>query len=334
MSRPVKSPWAVVLAAGDGARLRPLTRLLYEQDLPKQFAVIEGGRSLLQSTLDRLAARFPAERTVVVVGKSQETVARHQLGDFAGVEIVAQPRNLGTGPGLLLPLARVRARDPGARVAVFPSDHYVPRPERLLEGIETALEAVDRSGLALIGVEPDRPETEYGWIVPESNASTSAAGIQIVHRFVEKPERPLAERLLRQGALWNTFICVGRLQEFWEEARLHMPRTARLFNLYAEHAGQPDEGHVLEEIYSRIEPANFSRDVLERARGLGVVPVRDSGWSDWGSPRRIFESLRGMADRQRLLTRIATVRRTRAVLLAAAAPDHVLQGDDAGALPA
>src|SRR5712691_5007185 len=127
MSRPVKSPWAVVLAAGDGARLRPLTRLLYEQDLPKQFAVIEGGRSLLQSTLDRLAARFPAERTVVV-GKSQETVARHQLRDFAGVEIVAQPRNLGTGPGLLLPLARVRAREPGARVAVFPSDHHVPSP--------------------------------------------------------------------------------------------------------------------------------------------------------------------------------------------------------------
>ena len=239
MNPTINRPWAVVLAAGDGTRLRPLTRLLYGEDLPKQFTAIAGERSLIQATLDRLAASFPPERTVVVVGKSYEAVARRQLRDYQGVDVVVQPRNLGTGPGLLLPLARIRARERSARVAVFPVDHYVPRPERLLEGVESALDAAERPGLTLIGVEADRPETEYGWIVPGQRASKNTTTIQVVRRFVEKPDRVLAEELLRQGALWNTFISIGRAREFWSAALRHLPRVARLLALYAERRWSP-----------------------------------------------------------------------------------------------
>jgi len=318
----IKRRWAVVLAAGDGTRLRPLTRLLYGEDLPKQFAAIDGERSLVQVTLDRLAARFPRERTVVVVGKSHEAVARRQLRGYEGVDLVVQPRNLGTGPGLLLPLARIRARDRGARVAVFPADHFVSRPEPLLAGVESALDAAERPGLTLIGVQPDRAETEYGWIVPERGASGSVTAIQGVRRFVEKPQRALAEELLRQGALWNTFICIGRLGEFRAAAFRQMPRVARLLERYTERVGRPDEGGFLDQLYAQMEPANFSRDVLEKEQGLGVVAVKDSGWSDWGTPRRVFESLRGMRSGQHLLMRLAISRQAGAAR-PEALPEHV-----------
>ncbi len=319
----MKKRWAVVLAAGDGARLLPLTRLLYGVDLPKQFAAIEGERSLLQATLDRLAAHFQPERTVVVVGKSYEAVARRQLRGYEGVDVVVQPRNLGTGPGLLLPLARIRARDRSAHVAVFPADHFVSRPQQLLAGVESALDAAERPGLTQIGVQPDRPETEYGWIVPERGGSESVTAIQDVRRFVEKPDWALAEKLLHEGALWNTFICIGRLREFWAAAFRHIPRVARLLDLYSERVGQPDAGGLLERLYARMEPANFSRDVLEKARGLGVMPVKDSGWSDWGTPRRVFESLRGMQRGQRLLMRLAISRKGGAALTEPA-PKHLV----------
>jgi len=302
----MKKRWAVVLAAGDGTRLRPLTRLLHGEDLPKQFATIEGRRSLLQVTLDRISAHFAPERTVVVVGRPFDALARRQLSAYEGIDVVVQPRNLGTGPGLLLPLARIRARDRSARVAIFPADHHIPRPEPLLEGVRSALDAAERPGLTLIGVHPDRPETEYGWIVPERGAFESAAGIQGVRRFVEKPDQALAEDLLRQGALWNTFISIGRLQEFWAAALRHMPRVARLFEPYVERVGRSDEAGLLERLYAGMEPANFSRSVLERTRGLGVMPVKDSGWSDWGTPRRVLESLRGTPSGRRLLMRLAT----------------------------
>jgi len=329
----MKRRWAVVLAAGDGTRLRPLTRLLYGEDLPKQFAAIEGERSLMQVTLDRLAACFPPERTVVVVGKPYEAVARRQLRGYEGVDVVVQPRNLGTGPGLLLPLARIRARDHGARVAVFPADHYVSRPERLLDGVNSALDAAERPGLTLIGVQPDRPEIDYGWIVPERGASAGATTIQGVRRFVEKPSRAVAEDLLHRGALWNTFICIGRLQEFWAAALRHLPRVARLLDLYAERVGETDEGGLLERLYAKMEPANFSRDVLEKARGLGVMPVKDSGWSDWGTPRRVFESLRGAPSGQRLLMRLA-ISREAGPGFPEAEPEHDVQRGRVLALPA
>jgi mannose-1-phosphate guanylyltransferase len=301
--------WAVVLAAGDGSRLRPLTRRLYGEGIPKQFAVIEGERSLLQTTLDRLSSRFPQERTVVVVGRPHQALAREQLREYEGVDLVVQPANVGTGPGLLLPLARIRARDPTARVAVFPSDHHVSHPERLLDGVDRAFHSLDRASLALIGVEADRPATDYGWIVPEAGIFPRDAGIWAVRQFVEKPDRPLAEELLRQGALWNAFICVGRLGSFWTEARRHIPRSAERFDIYVDRVGRPGEEALLDRIYSGMTPADFSRDVLQQARGLVVAPVRHAGWSDWGSPRRVFESLRGMAKHRRLLARVERLRK-------------------------
>ena len=309
MTASMDRSWAVVLAAGDGVRLRPLTRRLHGEAVPKQFAVIDGERSMLQTTLDRLAPRFPRERTVVVVGRSHQALARAQLRRYEGVDVAVQPANLGTGPGFLLPLARIRARDPTARVVVFPSDHHVFHPERLLEGVDRALKASDRGGLALIGVEADRPATDYGWIVPEHGSFPRGAGVWPVRQFVEKPDRPLAERLLQQGALWNAFICVGRLEGFWTEARRHMPRATERFDAYVDRVGGPGEDALLDHIYSGMMPADFSRDVLQQARGLVVAPVRDAGWSDWGSPRRVLESLRGMAKHRRLLARVERLRK-------------------------
>lgn len=329
MNATMNSSWAVVLAGGDGTRLRPLTRQLYGEGLPKQFAVFEDERSLIQVTLDRLAPHFAPERTVVVVGKAHEGVARGQLRGYEGIDVVVQPRNLGTGPGLLLPLARIRARDRGARVAVFPSDHYVSRPKPLLEGVASALDAAQRAGLTLVGVQADRPETDYGWIVPGHPASRSTTAIHVVRRFVEKPDRALAEELFRQGALWNTLICIGRAGEFWAAALRHLPRVARLLDLYAERVGQPDEGAFLEQLYAKMESANFSHGVLEKERGLRVVPVKDSGWNDWGTPRRVLETLQGTPNGPRLLMRLGISRRTGTATPRAAPEPDVQQGRNA-----
>jgi mannose-1-phosphate guanylyltransferase len=145
--------WAVVLAGGNGVRLLALARALCGTDLPKQFLPLLDGRSLLQATLDRISPRFDHQRIVVVVGDA-----------YYAVHLISQPRNLGTGPGILLPLAWMRARDPDARIAMFPSDHHVPHPELLLDGVQRALDST-RFDRVVLGVEADLPETDLGWIV-------------------------------------------------------------------------------------------------------------------------------------------------------------------------
>jgi mannose-1-phosphate guanylyltransferase len=126
-----------------------------------------------------------------------------------------------------------------------------------------------------------------------------------VLRFVEKPPRPVAEQLLRKGALWNTFLIVGKLQAIWAMAVRSRPRLTSLFDTHARSIGGLREAAVLDEVYARADPVDFSRDILQQAEGLGVVRVHGSGWSDWGSPERVLRALRGTADHSRVLASIA-----------------------------
>jgi len=285
-----------VLAGGDGKRLASLTRALYGSDVPKQFAVLIGTRSLLQTTIDRATALSPPERIAVVVSREHAPLARQQLRDVPGIHLVVQPRNLDTGPGIVLALDFIRRRDRAADVVVLPSDHHVARPDALLDAIERAASAVhiDRSTVALLGAEPDRPDPDYGWVV--AGRSLGRFGARAVQHFVEKPPTAIAERLLRLGGLWNTFIMVGTVETLWACAAAGLPA----------HAAAIRSGRApIDEVYSRLAPASFSRKVLERTRNLAVLRLDGAGWSDWGTPRRVFQSLEGTADHQRLVARIS-----------------------------
>lgn len=294
--------WAVVLAAGEGSRMAPLTDVLYGRNLPKQFAVLVGDRTFLQCTMRRIAPIIPSDRTVVVVSNDYEPLAREQLRSFPGVEVVSQPANRGTGPGVLLPLAHVRARDSAARVVVFPSDHHVRRPSVFLDAVRRAATAAESasSGISLVGAVSDRPATDLGWIVPGG----IKAGTPRVERFVEKPPEVEAITLWKKGGLWNTMVAAGRVEAFWRLLRSHLPEHMRQIGRYLLTLGQPIARAKLDDAYRRMEPADFSRDVLQNAFGLSVVPMIHAGWSDCGTPERLLDSLKGTKERETLLARL------------------------------
>ena len=297
--------WVVVLAGGEGTRLGTLTQALYGEPRPKQFAVIAGERSMLQLTIERAARLVPLEHVLVVVSAHHEAIARAQLAAYAEVELVVQPHGLDTGPGVLLPLARLRARDPSSRVILMPSDHHVADTSPLYDALATSLTRALRDRVTLVGVHPDEPEIEYGWIVRGRRlGDRRARPAYEVRAFREKPSEELAQRLHARGGLWNTFISAGPVATYWTLARRHLPHHARALEAYATHIGAHDERAALADAYAAMTPANFSRDLLSRARDLAVVPVFGSGWCDWGSPRRVFDSLRGTPQLDALLARI------------------------------
>ncbi len=295
-------PFVVVLAGGEGTRLAPLTRALYGHDLPKQFAVLAGEKSLLQQTIDRALLLATADRVIVVVTGQREAVAREQLAPYPDVELVVQPRNLDTGPGLLLPLVRILTRAADARVVFLPSDHFVADDRPLVDAVRASEHGVLHERLTLIGVAPTGPEVEYGWIVRGHRVGRTAAFA--VARFAEKPAPEIAEQLWRQGALWNTFIAAGPVRVFWDLVRRHLPRHAATFERYATAIGSLGERAALADAYDAMPVSNFSRDVLAHARELAVLPVAGTGWSDWGSPQRVFASLAGTPSHDHLVARI------------------------------
>ena len=161
---------------------------------------------MLQHTLARVERLIPRERILVVVSTDHRTEVTQQLAEWPAENIIYQPLNRDTAPGLLLPLAYLWQRAPHATVAVFPSDHSIVHEERFMASVEHALAETQRfpSELTLLGMTPDAAEEGYGWIEPsrqEPKRTTKA-----VQHFREKP--PLNERLrlLDRGALWNTFV--------------------------------------------------------------------------------------------------------------------------------
>lgn len=299
--------WAIVLAGGAGERLAPLTRALHGKAVPKQFAALLGRTTFFEETLERIAQIARPDRTVVVVPEAHASLARAQAAAWPGVEIVAQPENRGTGPGLLLPLAHVRARDPSARVAIFPADHHIRRNAPFVEAVQRALaaSAFAPSGVALVGAAAEAPSTDLGWIVPGEAPAAPDRGVPVVG-FVEKPDLPTAWRLLEARALWNTLILAGTASALRRLMARHLPEQTCALLSYTRSLGTTASTARLRRLYADMKPADLSHRVLAVARGLVTVPMIDAGWSDCGTTERLIAALKGTPDLERLKDRLAT----------------------------
>jgi len=282
------SPWAVLLAGGDGTRLQSLTMKIAGDLRPKQFCSLFGGKTLLSQTQDRLAPLFRPDKMVFVVTRHHEEFYREDLQGAIDSRIIAQPRNRGTGVAMAAALFRILQFQTDPLVAFFPCDHYYSNDEAFGQTVAAAMKfAADCPGkIILIGAEATAPEVEYGWIEPGRTIQRSASiPLMRVSRFWEKPSLPKARALLEQGRLWNTFVTIGYASAFLDLLRLQVPDAMPYIA-----AGL--ERDNLEAVYRGIRPIDFSREVLAPLPGRLLV-VRDagSGWADLGNPERVIDTL-------------------------------------------
>jgi mannose-1-phosphate guanylyltransferase len=136
---------------------------------------------------------LPEERTLYIVNQAHEPFYRPILDDKRPANLVVQPRNAGTAPAILYGLLRIAAADPQAGVALFPSDHYISDNRKFMNHIRTALDTarVRRGVVILLGVEPESPEVEYGWIEPTLPAKGNAK-VSGVRPFLGKAQPSLS----------------------------------------------------------------------------------------------------------------------------------------------
>jgi mannose-1-phosphate guanylyltransferase len=250
--------YVVILAGGGGKRLWPLSRI----HQPKQLLPFYGSMTLLEKTVERMEACAPKERRFVVTTAAYEHAIQKLVGN-AIQNVIVEPVAKNTAPALVLSALEIAKIDPHALLICVPADHVIHNQEKFTQAIEAACSyAENHDELVLLGIKPDRPATEYGYLeVAPSNSS-----IHQVTRFHEKPTADVAQWYFQNEAmLWNSGIICVRASVLLQEIQTYIPELL---------AGI--------QTYDTLSSCSIDYALLEKTPHIAVVPA-DFGWSDIGS---------------------------------------------------
>jgi mannose-1-phosphate guanylyltransferase len=288
--------WAIVLAAGEGSRLRDLTTSPDGTAIPKQFCSLLGVRSLLEDAIERASSIVPAKRICAIVADQHRSLWAQNAGVKAlhVSNVFAQPANRGTAIGVLYSLLHVLNQDPDAHVVLVPADHYVGAESTLARTLRAAMDRLERSPsqVVLLGLEPEEADTELGYILP---GAADPDGGHAVAQFIEKPSLAVARDIIAKGGLWNGFIVAASAQTL---LHFFVPRFAtivvEMHLLLSRYLTAPEVDRTpLIDFYERLPTLDFSRDILQdQTIRLCVLRVPRCGWNDLGTPRRVGQTLR------------------------------------------
>ncbi len=291
--RDAAETWAVVLAGGDGRRLRALTTTREGLIVPKQYCSLGRSSCLLQDALRRAeAVALPSHIGTVVAAQHRRWWEVAAAG-VPAANLFVQPRNKGTAHGILLSLLSLERINPNARMTLLPADHHFREETTIARMLRVGLNlaSADLEATYLLGAEPDAPDAEFGYILPAERVRDKTAAIT---GFAEKPAPDYARELISLGALWNLFILIGTVRSLLD---LYTEKYSRVVVQMRHALAQQAAGdrQSLADLYDRLESVDFSHDILEvQATRLRVLRVPNCGWTDLGTPQRVHTTLRNL----------------------------------------
>jgi len=286
----------VILAGGSGTRFWPRSR----RARAKQVLALEGERTMIQQTLERLEPLAKAGDVWVITNHWLKEVIAEQLPEVSAAKVLSEPCARNTAPACALAAFLLERTEPETVLGVFPSDQVVKDVARFAEVIGAGVKlAAAGENIVVLGVQPTRPETGYGYV--EQGAAVDAVdGVSVtrVKRFREKPDPATAERFLAAGNfVWNGGIFLWSAKTLAAAIREHVPDMAPILETIAAAFGTPGFERVFEEEYPKCENISVDYAILERRSAKGetrsniyCLPA-DFGWTDLGSWASLHEHL-------------------------------------------
>ncbi len=225
----MKNNHLVIMAGGVGSRFWPMS----SEECPKQFLDVLGcGRTLLQLTVDRFEGIIPMENIWVVTSERYKELTAEQLPQVPANQILLEPMRRNTAPCICYASWRIKKKNPRANVVVAPSDHVIADVEMFRSAIADAMEfSAETDAIVTLGIQPDAPETGYGYIEADLSFSSSRKrNIFRVDKFHEKPSREVAEEYLRQpNYFWNSGMFVWNVSTIVNAFRVYEPQLSDAF---------------------------------------------------------------------------------------------------------
>lgn len=272
---------AVILAGGSGSRLWPLSR----QHLPKQFLVLDGETTLLQTTIDRLSPTIDAKSILIVTQEAHaKGEAYHALLPYRALY---EPIGRNTAPAIALAAAYLMAEGADPVMVVLPADHIIKDEIRFRAHLDIAIKAAQGGKLVTFGIQPTRPDTGFGYIKAQRAGD---AEVYKVERFTEKPNAATAEAFLKEGNYyWNSGMFVWRASVILSEIQRHLPEVYRIAQtILAESRTDKTFQQAVEKHFAKMPAISIDYGVLEKSDRVTLIPC-DIGWNDVGSWQAVHE---------------------------------------------
>lgn len=276
-----------MLAGGAGTRFWPASR----RARPKPFLPLVGDETLLGATISRLEKLAARERISVVSAADLARVARPVLREHPGVRLLLEPEPRNTAAAIAWAAAEAIHRNVDGVLGIFPADHHIPDAVAFGRDVRQAVRAAaNGEHLVLLGIEPTRPDTAYGYLRVGPDRGEGPTRVQ---RFVEKPTAARARQMLRSGEyLWNAGMVLARPERILEETRTLAPEVWDALGEILRDLvrGRRIQREALRRAYQSVASISFDYAVLERSERVLAVRGRFS-WSDLGSWDALGEQL-------------------------------------------
>ncbi|MEZ4569722.1 MAG: mannose-1-phosphate guanylyltransferase [Thermomicrobiales bacterium] len=280
MATSSNTPFHVVIpAGGSGTRLWPLSR----RSFPKFLQPLPGPRTMIQETVARLLPLTDNDSIHIITGAEHAVAIAEQLPALPDEAIIVEPAPRGTGPAIGLGVALAALDDDQAIVGSFAADHYVRFPEQFQADVRAAIEVARQGYLVTIGIEPDYPETGYGYIhVGDSLGVYVDREAHGVRQFVEKPDIDTARRYVESGEyLWNASMFVWRADVLMDEMQALLPEHFHALTHISQAWDTPEREQVLADVWQDLADVTIDHGILEHSNRVAVIPSR-MGWIDLG----------------------------------------------------
>ena len=271
--------YSIILAWWTWTRLRPLST----DELPKQFLPIYDEKTLIQNTTERLLEIDKKSENIFVStnGKYEKKVIE-QLEKYWITNLIVEPAKRNTAPAIAF-IVKYLEDIAGAKsdsiVLICPSDHYINPTDRFVAYIEEASKYANKWNIVLFGIQPDVPETWYGYIKVAENSDLMSFSFPI-DQFVEKPDYENAKKYVELGNyFWNAGIFMFRIDTIKQEFEKYCPEISKKFTL--------NRNDFLTDFES-MPSISIDYAVMEKTNKSVVVPMnlnRSDLWS-WDSVRQ------------------------------------------------
>ena len=268
----------IILAGGSGKRLWPLST----KKRPKQFISLFGDLSLFDLTLQRINNRDLFKKPIIVTSEEYLPLVEDSLSK-TGLEVervILEPESKNTFSALALPVLALMKQKAEERYMVLPSDHYIPFNKSFYKVCTNIKNLFRKEALTLLGVLPDNPSTEYGYI----SIKPSNDELKRVKSFIEKPELDKAKQLVKQpNTFWNSGIFCFEGKWLDESIKTHKPE---MYSLLLDLLPNPEDDQIYfypdKDKFSKLTDISFDKAIVE-SNPQNYLVTLDAGWTDLGS---------------------------------------------------